>query len=131
VPRVAPVRTAWVGSGWQPPETQGGRTWRWSSGQDAAIQILTATPISWPLQFTSAAFHGAAHLSVTLNGAPVRTINLGPDLRAYDLGVIALPAGESTLAFHSDAPARSPIDVGESQRDARPLGFLLSDLRAP
>jgi hypothetical protein len=131
VPRVAPVRTAWVGSGWQPPETQGGRTWRWSSGQDAAIQILTATPIGWPLQFTSAAFHGAAHLSVTLNGAPVRTIDLGPDLRAYDLGVIALPAGESTLAFHSDAPARSPIDVGESQRDARPLGFLLSDLRAP
>ena len=125
------ARPGWA-AGRQPPETQGGRTWRWSSGQDAAIRILTATPIRWPLQFTSAAFHGAAHLSVTLNGAPVRTIDLGPDLRAYDLGVVALPAGEFDARLPQRraraqpdrrggvtarrAPARLP-----AQRLARPL----------
>ncbi|MGI8588849.1 MAG: hypothetical protein ACR2M0_14360 [Chloroflexia bacterium] len=128
VPAVAPAPLVWAGEGWQPPETQEARIWRWSSGQESDIQILSKTALTWPLHFTAAAFHGTAHLTVSANGKPLRTLTLGQTEQPYDLGNVSLPAGASTLTFESDAPAISPVDAGVSSRETRKLGFLLTNL---
>ncbi|HMA37877.1 MAG TPA: hypothetical protein VKY74_25730 [Chloroflexia bacterium] len=132
VPAVTPAGPLiWLGNGWQAPETRGGRTWRWSNAQQAELEVLTPTPVTWHLQFTAAAFHSHAHLTVRVNGQTRSVITLGPDQQPYDAGTLSLPAGQSEITFQSDMPPITPIDAGVSTRDARPLGFLITDLRLP
>jgi hypothetical protein len=121
----------WVSSGWYPAETQNGQTWRWSDGQQASLHVLTQTPLTWHLQFAAASFRGTAHLEIAVNGRAVKTIDIRPDTQSYDAGVIQVPAGNNEISFRTDAPARSPSEVGSNPLDTRKLGFLLTGLQLP
>jgi hypothetical protein len=119
----------WAGGGWNAPDSNAGRTWRWSNGQDASIHIITKTPLTWHLRFTAQTYRGAATLDVALNGQPVGQAALRANLQGYDLGTITLPAGENEITFHSSTPAIAPSEIGADPHDARKLGFLLTDLQ--
>ncbi len=126
LPQSGPL--AWAGNGWYAPEGDATHSWRWSSAADAHLFLLGKAPAVGPLRFRAATLQGTAHLTVTVNGQPLDTVRLGPGEQSYDLGTLQLPAGLTTLNFHSDQPAQSPPGGG---RDQRPLGFLLTAVQLP
>lgn len=115
----------WAGNGWEPAETEGARTWRWSDGK-ASLHVATKTPLNLSLKFTSATFRGDAHLDMVVNGKQFKRFDLTQALKQYDAGTLELPPGQSEITFISDAKPITPIEAGASTRDDRKLGFLMT-----
>jgi hypothetical protein len=102
------------GGGWYEIEGRGAGRWRWSSG-DGEIRVHNAAS-------TSVSMHLTAELravtprdvELRLNGRTLVVRALGDTQQSLDFGTATLPAGDSTLVFHSLAPATSP--AGDTRR---------------
>jgi hypothetical protein len=112
----------------------------WTFGPRATLTLLPAQPMASRAQaiFTVNdvainAEHPAQTVRVLLNGLPVANWTLGPVRDAGELRILlpedALRAGEPAIfAFEISAP-RTPMQLGWSTWDQRPLGFRLARLR--
>jgi hypothetical protein len=117
----------WPGNGWYPPETEGDKTWRWGVDQ-AGLMVFNRTHLSRDLTFASATLRGAAHLDVLVDGTLLKRFDLTPTLEVLSAGRLELPPGEHQITFRTDATPITPVEAGISERDARKLGFVISDL---
>jgi len=108
----------------------------WTLGPDASLVLLLDEPVAAPViaifTVTDVAVNQESPLrdvSVAINGRKVAEWTLGPT-RLTDERRILLPEGFPArdpihIAFHVNEP-HSPLDLGWSTWDTRPLGFRLS-----
>jgi hypothetical protein len=112
----------------------------WTFGPRSIVTLLPAEPLEGRAQaiFTIndvavSGEHSTRTVRVLFNGRQVANWTLGPARDAGELRVL-LPAGALstrdpvTLAFETPTP-RTPVELGWSTWDTRPLGFRLSRLR--
>jgi hypothetical protein len=92
-----------LGSGWYAAEGDGGRVWRWTSG-DAELFLLARAPATVTLSFTATALAREQDLVLALDGLPLHTITIpaAPASRLVQMRLL-LPAGTHRLALRSDA----------------------------
>ncbi len=121
---------------WSLPDDLGA----WTFGARSTLTLVPAQPMESRAQaiFTIndvavSEEHPAQTVRVLFDGVPVANWTLGPARDAGELRVL-LPAGAlsarqpATIAFEVSAP-RTPVELGWSTWDTRPLGFRLSRLR--
>jgi hypothetical protein len=121
---------------WGPPDSFG----VWTLGPDATVTLLPTEPVESPAAaiFTVndvavSAENPVQDVVVAVNGRPVANWILGPTRDTGDHRVL-LPADAwcapepLIVSFHVKSP-RSPVELGWSTWDQRPLGFRLNQLR--
>ena len=81
-----------------------------------------ARPIVATLDVELWAFHRARRMELLLDGHRVQTLVVEPSRRIYEVGPLALTAGDHELTFHSpDAPTIADEVIGNG--DPRALSF--------
>ena len=121
---------------WGPPDSFG----VWTLGPDATLTILPAEPVESPIAAIFAVNDVAVNAEnpnldvlVAVNGRPVANWKLGPTRDTGEHRVL-LPADAwralepLVVSFHVESP-RSPVELGWSTWDKRPLGLRLNQLR--
>jgi hypothetical protein len=121
---------------WGPPDSFGA----WTLGPDATLTILPAEPVESPVAAIFAVNDVAVNAEnpkldvvVAVNGRPVANWKLGPTRDTGEHRVL-LPADAwralepLVVSFHVKIP-RSPVELGWSTWDKRPLGLRLNSLR--
>jgi hypothetical protein len=91
------------GDGWHPPETDGGRVWRWI-GEEAELRLLARAPSLVSVEVAATAYERDRPLALELDGVPLAEVRApaAPQVRALRLHVL-LPAGEHRLTMTSEA----------------------------
>ncbi len=124
-PAVNPI-TLDTGSGWyQPGVGENNVVYRWANSADGPASELytmnlTQTPLPATLGFTIYTYQQPREVTVTLDGAPLRTIPLTPAAGYTPVAIdLTLPPGRHTIAFSSPEPAL-PVD---QPHDSRRLSF--------
>jgi hypothetical protein len=121
---------------WGPPDSFG----VWTLGPQATLTLLPAEPVDSPVAATFAVNDFAVNqenpnldVLVAVNGRQVANWILGP-IRDTGEHRVLLPANAwralepLTISFHVGSP-RSPVELGWSTWDKRPLGLRLNQLR--
>lgn len=121
-PAVAACRAEWK-SGWYQMEWSSARTWRWCR-QRAALQVNNRSGGTLRASLALDLWGITPRtVRITLNGAPLATVEVGDDAAGYDLGSLTLRPGENLLVFESDQPPASSLN-----EDPRLLNFAVSEI---
>jgi hypothetical protein len=125
-PPAAPAPYLLLGDSWyrvEPPDQH-----RWMRGTTATLQVASPTAGSGTLVVEAVSFHRPRTLEVRVEGQPVTTVMVGPDIATYRLGPFPLRAGTTTISLSTADPPESPQELGAGD-DPRPLTFMFRQVR--
>lgn len=142
VPPVAARPFLYLGGGWQQPEGQGARTWRWMDDH-ATVQLVNPTAHTRPvvLELAAESYQQPRPLTLTLQlatGAPTSSTPVPPPPGSLRLGSFGMPRAHRLLRLHLLLPPGehtihlvsrpAPAAPGRSRRFS--LSFTRIDLAA-
>jgi hypothetical protein len=125
VPPANPVPFLALSKGWYDPESAGGGQ-RWLRGQEGFLGLFVPTGGTYKLNFESAAYLTARHLTVEVDGQTQAQVVIPPDRQMRSLE-LKISQGSHIIRLYSPEPPDRPSNHG-SPADTRTLTLLFSKL---